>query len=154
MEAGRGRGWAKTQHIVIGQIVRQANQTGFQIFGIMEMEKFSPSQLRDGFRSLGMQRAARRQKRHGSQTKRRRQLADAVEHLLAVVAIVFGVSSLTAEAAVRRARSVVGELPGLMRNRCVRTGKAEALHRGIGIADQPQRFVQIRLASLVNGFAK
>ena len=103
VQPGRGRRRAETKYIVVGHVVRHRDETCLQILGIVEVKELASGKLRDGFRGIGAQRIACGKKSHGGQPKRRGKLADAVEHLLAVVPVVLGIGSIAAEAAVRRA---------------------------------------------------
>src|SRR5579863_657148 len=100
MQPGRRRRRAETQYIVVGHVVRDRDETRLQILGIVEVKELASGELRDGFRSLGAQRIACGKKSHRSEPKRRSKLANAVEHLLAVVPFVLGIGSIAAEAAV------------------------------------------------------
>src|SRR5580658_4183567 len=100
MRSGRGRCRAETQYVIVGHIVRQRDETSLQVLGIVEVKELASGELRDRFCGLGAQRVACGKKGHGSQPKRRSELADAVEHLLAVVLFVLGIGSIPAEAAV------------------------------------------------------
>jgi hypothetical protein len=103
VQSGRGRCRAETKCIVVGHVVRHRDETCLQILGIVEVKELAAGELRDRFCGLGAQRIACGKKGHGSQPKRRSELADAVEHLLAVVPFVLGIGSIPAEAAMRRA---------------------------------------------------
>ena len=70
----------------------------------MKVKELSSRQLRHCFGGVGTQRIAPGKESHGGQPKRRSKLADAVQHLFTVVALVLGVGSLAAEAAVGGAR--------------------------------------------------
>src|SRR5580704_15828380 len=103
VQPGRGCCRAETQYIVVGHVVRHRDETRLQIPGIVEVEELASRELRDRFCGLGAQRIACGKKGHGSQPEGRSELANAVEHLLAVVPFVLGICSVAAEAAVRRA---------------------------------------------------
>src|SRR5580658_3035891 len=100
VQPGRGCCRAETQYIVVGHVVRHRDEARLQILGIMEVEELASRELRDRLCGFGAQRIACGKKGHGSQPKRRSELADAVEHLLAVVPFVLGIGSIPAEAAV------------------------------------------------------
>ncbi len=64
----------------------------------------------DRFSRVRAERIACSEKGHGDQSKGRSKLADAVKHLLTVVAFVFGIGAFAAEAAVRGARVLAANL--------------------------------------------
>ena len=101
------RGGPEAEHIVVRHVVRNRNQIRLQILGIVKAKELAPGQLRDRFGGLVAQRTPRSQKGHCSQPQRRSQLADAVEHLLVVMAFIFGIGALAAEASMRGPRSLV-----------------------------------------------
>lgn len=102
VQAGRRRCGTESDYIIVGYIVRQRDQAVLQTLGIVEVMELAPGKLRHGFRGVGAQCVARGKKSHGGQSKRRSQLADAVEHLLVVVAVVLGIGPLSTKAALRR----------------------------------------------------
>src|SRR5580704_8076435 len=104
VQAGRKRCRTETQNIVVRHIVRYRDETSLEILDVVEVKKLASCELRDGFRGIAPQSIARHKKSHGCQPKRWSKLADAVEHLLRIVAFVFGIGSVAAETAVRGAR--------------------------------------------------
>src|SRR5712671_4576412 len=89
MQARGGLGWAKTEYVVIRNIVRDSKQTRFQILRIVKATELASREFCDRFGRVRAQRIACSQKSHGDQPKGRSKLADAVENLLAVVSLVF-----------------------------------------------------------------
>src|SRR5579862_11498 len=85
---------------------------------------------------------------------RRSKLADAVEHLLAVVAFIFRIGAFFAEASVLGSGRVIIQLRRLMRDGRARTRKSEAVHRRVCVANESQGLIERGLASLVNRFAE
>ena len=69
------------------------------------------------------------------------------------MALIFGVGSITAEAAVRRARFGLIEL-GCFVADAVGAGEGEAVHGGVGVADETQGFAHGSVAVLIDGFAE
>src|SRR3984885_7065891 len=104
VQAGRKGSRAETQHIIIRHIVGYRDETCLQILVLVKVKELASGKLRDCFRGIGPQRIACDKKSHGGQPKRRSKLADAVEHLLGIVAFVLGISSVATEAAVRGTR--------------------------------------------------
>jgi len=97
VHAGRQRCRTKAQHIAVWHVVRYPDKTRAQILGVVKVKVLAAGELCDRFRGIGPQRIARGKKSHRGQPKRRRELADAVEHLLAVMAVVLGIGPLAAE---------------------------------------------------------
>ena len=119
------------------------------------MKKLPARQPRNRLRRVLLQPIARCQKRHRRQPQRRSQLADAVQHLLAVVPIIFRIRSLAAEAPVRRPRLIRrSNFDASCATARLRARKPETVHRNIRVADQPQRLIQRRLAALVARLAQ
>src|SRR5579871_6337692 len=144
----------KTEHVKVRHIVRDRDEACLQILGIVEVEKLAARELRNRFRRICTQRTARRQKSHGRQPKGRRKLADAVQHLLAVMPFVLGIRSFPAEATMCRARLRIVELRSLMTDRRTCAGKTKTVQGGVRIADQSKRVGCSGHAALVDRFAK
>ena len=100
VDTGSGSGGTETEDVVVGDVVGERDQRGFQIFFVFEGEEAAASEIGDGFGGFVLERAARGDEGHGCEAKWRSKLADAVEDLLAVMAFVFGVGAFFAEATV------------------------------------------------------
>src|SRR5438046_10275222 len=85
MEAGGVVRRGEAENVVVGNVIGQRDQAGLEIFGIVKARKPSSRKLGQRLGSVGTQTVASREKGHGRETKRRSELADAVEHVLAVV---------------------------------------------------------------------
>ena len=110
VDAGSGSGGTETEDVVVGDVVGEFDERGFQVFFVFEGEVTAAGEVGDGFGGFVLQGAACRDEGHGGEAQRRGELADAVEDLLAVVAFVFGFGAFFAEAAVSGIGSFTVEL--------------------------------------------
>src|SRR5580693_5091487 len=127
VDARSRRGGTKAEDVVIRDVVRECDQRGFQIFFVLESEVAATGEVCDCFGGFYFERAARGDEGHRGEAKRRSELADAVEDLLAVVAFVFDVGAFLAEATVRGARIFVVEFRGFVSYGGVGAVKGEAV---------------------------
>jgi len=135
--AGRKRRRAETEYIVIRHVIRDRDEIPLQVPCVMKVKVLASCQFRHCFGGVGTQRTARGKKGHGCQPERRSKLADAVQYLSTVVALVLGVGSVAAEAAMGGARFFGVKLLCFMRDCRCRARKAEGVHRRVRVADEP-----------------
>lgn len=154
VHARSGRLRVEAEQVKIRHVVRDGDEALLQLFGVAEVGEFASSELRDRFGGVGAESIAGGDEGHGGEAHRRSQLTDAVEHLLAVVAIVFGVGSVATEAAVRWAGFALIELGPFMPDSGVCAREGEAVHGGVGVADETQRFFECGVAVLIESFAE
>src|ERR1035438_1400145 len=108
VRAWRGRSWAETQNVVLQHVVRYRDESLPQVVRFAGMKELTAGELRERSRRVGAQSVARREIRHLGKAQRRSEKAETVEHLPAVIAVIFGVGPFVAETAVRRTRLVGG----------------------------------------------
>src|SRR5581483_1809630 len=128
--------------------------------GVFEAEVFAAAETRAGFRDIFAEPVAGGDLGHAGEAQGRKEFGEAVEVLLAAA---FGSVrrsvGIAAEAAVLRSRrkwrcSSVSELVRFVFDLGLCAGKAERINRGVGVAELVERFGEVDVAALVEGFAE
>src|ERR1700739_4593924 len=106
VRAWRGRSWAETQNIVLQHVVRCRDESLPQFVCFALTKELAACELGERSRRVGAQSVTCREVCHLGKAQRRSEKGETVEHLTAVMALIFGVCPFAAETAVRRTRLV------------------------------------------------